>query len=173
MQEMKLMTKIIRIRLVIGFALLFVAPQSVLLAQSARCHLREMHAQLQKANPAYADAMELAQTLSEHGFIIKCVLGSKMDRLFEGMKGAALFRTNRGDFEALFLPKAQTFAEVNVIEQRRDNEYIYSFQGNPKPWPANRMEGPRRTYFLKHANQLLVIDDDQLRARLEEILNSR
>ena len=66
-------------------------------------------AQLSSVDPVYVDAMELARYLIDHGFIVNCVQGSKMQHLFDGQKGAALYRTDRGSFEALFLSKTETF----------------------------------------------------------------
>src|SRR5258705_7565564 len=91
-----------------GVTLLFASP-SVLTGQSEKCNDQDLLAVLQPADKAYSKAMELAETLRAGDFIIKCVLRSKQEGLFEGLEGAALFRTNRGDFEALFLPKEKTF----------------------------------------------------------------
>ncbi|MFY9560404.1 MAG: hypothetical protein WAQ52_09240 [Terriglobales bacterium] len=123
------------------------------------------------ADPAYDDAIELARTLSEHGLTINCVLTSKLGGLLTGLEGAALYRTAEGDFDALFLPKPKTFADLTVIERTLKKGFVYSFAGKPRPWQANRLGSVRRLYFLKHANQLLVLSDDPLRAKLEAILN--
>jgi len=109
--------------------------------------------------------------LRSRGFTVKCVLRSTMEGAFEGLEGAALYRTDRGDFEALFLPKPQTFAGMIVIEEQQNGRYTYSFHGTPRPWPANRVDSPRPISFLWHANHFLVIRDDQLRVKLEEVLN--
>jgi hypothetical protein len=58
---------------------------------------------LAKSDAAYPDAMDLAQTLISHSFIVTCVSPSQMTDTFEGQEGAAVYRTNEGDFEALFL----------------------------------------------------------------------
>ena len=47
---------------------------------------------IKPVDPAYADAMELAETLRAHGFIVECVLQSKTVYIFEGQEGAVLFR---------------------------------------------------------------------------------
>jgi len=59
-----------------------------------------------------------------------------MEGLFAGQEGAALYRTNRGDFETLFLPKSQNFNALQVVERRETGGYVYSFRGSPPPWPA-------------------------------------
>lgn len=104
--------------------------------------------------------MELAQTLGKRHFIVRCVLPSKMTGFFEGEKGAAVYRTDKGSFNALFLSKPQSFDKLSVIERHNNNGYSYHFEGIPKPWPVNRIESLRPIYFLKHSSQLLVIDDD-------------
>ena len=162
---------ILSLNVAIGVALLFAAPQSVLQGRAAHCNPPDTLAFLQAEDPAYVDALELAQTLRNRGFTVKCVLRSKMEGTFEGMEGAALYRTDRGDFEALFLPKPQTFAGLIVIEEQKNGRYTYSFHGTPRSWPANRVDSPHPISFLWHANQFLVIRDDQLRVKIEEVLN--
>jgi hypothetical protein len=152
-------------------AMLFLSPRATTgTAQGSECSTQDLLAVLRPADRAYADAMELAQTLRNHGFAVKCVLQSKMVSLFEGQKGAALYRTNRGDFEALFLPKAQTFA-VQPNEVRKNGRYIYSFAGSPHvtggPWDC-----ARPTFFTQHANQFFTTEDKQLAAQLDKALTS-
>ncbi len=152
-------------------AMLFLLPRTTSAAtQGSECSAQDLLAVLKTDDPAYTDAMELAQVLSNHNFTVKCVLQSKMTRLFEGQKGAALYRTNRGDFEALFLPKTKTFA-VQPIETRENGRYIYSFAGSPHatggPWDC-----ARPTYFSQHANQLFETGDEPLAAALEKTLAS-
>jgi hypothetical protein len=130
--------------------------------QSEKCSDQDLIAVLQPTDKAYSMAMGLAQTLRAGGFTIQCVLRSKKEGLFEGLEGAALFRTSRGDFEAMFLPKQRTFERLRVLERQENGWYIYSFEGDPKPWPANRIESPRRIYFVKHSHILLDISDDVL-----------
>jgi tetratricopeptide (TPR) repeat protein len=134
------------------------------------CSAQDLLAELKANDSAYADAMELAQTLRNRGFIVQCVLQSKMIGFFDGEKGAALYRTNRGDLEGLFLPKTQTFA-VQPIETRKNGRYIYSFAGSPHatggPW-----DSARPTFFVQHANQFLTTWDKQLAAELDKALTS-
>ena len=141
-------------------------------AEPIKCSTADLHALLPVADPAYADAMSLRQTLVSNGFVVHCVLASKMASLFRGEKGAALFRTNRGDFEALFLPQSKDFNGLIVIEQREDDAYVYSFVGEPRPWDANRIEGPGPTFFVHAGNRLLITQNSQTAAVLDQILNS-
>jgi hypothetical protein len=93
-----------------------------------------------------------------------------MESAFEGLEGAALYRTDRGDFEALFLPKAGTFANLAVTERGENGGYVYSFEGRPKPLGTNRLESPRRIYFVKRGNQFLVVFAPGFAAQLEAVL---
>jgi len=131
---------------------------SSLLAQSSDCTGKETQAQLPSVDPVYVDAMELARNLIDQGFIFKCVLGSKMQNLFEGQKGAAFYRTDQGSFDVVFLPKEETFDAVQVVEQRQDNLYAYSFRGIPHS--PGRMESSKKTYFIKWANLLFLLWSD-------------
>jgi hypothetical protein len=67
---------------------------------------------LAKSDAAYPDAMDLARTLISHSFIVTCVSPSQMTDMFEGQEGAAVYRTNEGDFEALFFAKAAEFQQA-------------------------------------------------------------
>jgi len=143
--------------------MLLIALPSFLTGQSEKCSDRDLLAVLQPTDEAYSMAMELAKTLQAEGFIIKCMLRSKMGSMFEGQADAALFRTDRGDFEAMFLPKQKTFEKMIVLEREENGWYVYSFEGDPKPaWTPNRMESPRREYFVQHANLLLETSDGLL-----------
>jgi hypothetical protein len=130
--------------------------------RSAKCSDLDLVAVLQPTDKAYSMAMELAQTLQSKGFTINCILLSKMGGFFEELEGAALFRTNRGDFEALFLPKPKTFERVGILERQENGRYIYSFEGDPKPGSSTGIDSSRRRYFVKHAHMLLDVDDDAL-----------
>jgi hypothetical protein len=155
----------------IFLTILLLSPRTTSAAiQGPECSAQDLLAGLKADDPAYADAMELAQTLRNHGFIVKCVLQSKMIGLFEGEKGAALYRTNRGDFEGLFLPKTQTFA-VQPIETRRNGRYIHSFSGSPHP-TGGPWDSSRPSYFIQHANQFLTTWDEQLATELDKALSA-
>ncbi|SRR6266566_3946369 len=127
--------KVLSILLLICSALLCLGSQSAWGNQQP-CGPEEAQALLPVGNPAYADAVDLVRTLSSRGFVVKCILSSKMEGLFAGQEGAALYRTNRGDFETLFLPKSQNFNALQVVERRETGGYVYSFRGSPPPWPA-------------------------------------
>ena len=129
------------------------------------CTPNDLLAIVKPDDPAYADAMSLARTLQAHGFIVKCVLESKMTHIFEGQKGAALFRTDHGDFEALFLPAPQTFASVEVIDWRENDRFLYSFRGTPSP-TLQRIDSAYPMFFDMHANQLFITTDHQLVASI-------
>jgi len=124
-----------------------------------------------ESEAAYPDAMNLAQTLINHHFTVTCVSPSKMTDTFEGQTGAAVYRTKEGEFEALFLPKPQTFDKLRVIERRDGQRYRYSFEGRPKPWPANLIDSAYRLYFVKHGNELIVAQDRKVASRIKVAIN--
>jgi hypothetical protein len=126
---------------------------------------------LPSANPAYADAMELARTLRSRGFVVKCILLSKEEHMFEGQEGAANFQTDVGAFEALFLPKPETFNTLEIVEQEETGTFIYSFRGSPRSLTGH-WEG-RRVYFVKHRGQYLHTLDKQAAVKLEEAFQAR
>jgi len=156
---------------ILGIGLVLIFCGSFVTAQVTECSPEDTSALLQPTDTVYSDAMELGSTLSEHGFAIRCVLTSKLGPLFKGLEGAALYRTDRGDFDALFLNSPQTFTELKIVERSMKKGFVYSFAGKSRAWAANRLESGRREYFLKHGNQLLILDDDPLRMKLEDALN--
>jgi hypothetical protein len=123
----------------------------------------------------YADAMELKQILESHSFVVWCVFPTKLGSIFQveergvmrsTIEGEANFRTNYGDVDVVFVPTPQTFSDFKINEHRQDGGFLYTFAGAPRVWAVNRFESPRRIYFLKHDNQLLL-SNDALRRRLE------
>ena len=128
---------------------------------------------LAKSDAAYPDAMDLARTLISHSFIVTCVSPSQMTDTFEGQEGAAVYRTNQGDFEALFLPRPQNFNKLRVIERSDGQSYRYSLAGRPEPWPANLIESTFPLYFVKHRNELIVAQDQQVAIRIKGAIGGR
>src|SRR3984893_11460090 len=128
---------------------------------------------LAKSDAAYPDAMDLAQTLISHSFIVTCVSPSQMTDTFEGQEGAAVYRTNEGDFDALFLPKPQNFHKLRVIERYDGQSYRYSFAGRPETWPANLIERTFPLYCVKHRNELIVAQDHQVAIRIQGAIGGR
>lgn len=158
------------------FALLFVNWTLPLPAQSPECPTGE--ALLSPSNPAYSDALELEQSLQNHGISVKCIFPTKLNSVFmvEGngtlqstIEGEVCFRTNYGDLSVVFLPKPQTFADFKITERREGGGYVYRFSGRPRVWAGNRFQfgSAQRIYFLKRENQLFLADN-QLIGRLQE-----
>jgi hypothetical protein len=86
-------------------------------------------------NPVYTDAVELGRTLNARGFLVECILASKMADLFQGQKGAAWFKTNQGIFEVLFLPKSKTFAELKItLKPERNGRFVYIPRGTARSY---------------------------------------
>jgi hypothetical protein len=78
-----------------------------------------------RTDPAYSDAMTLARVLADEDGSASCCIGpSTMNGLFEGEVGAAIYKTSRGVFEALFLPQSQAFDELQIRE-RRDGASLF------------------------------------------------
>src|SRR5262249_33070741 len=135
---------------------------------SQACDPRELaESSLTSTDPVYAETVELTQELENRGHVVRCVLRSTT---FPGQLGAALYRTSRGDFEALFLTKPHTFDSVRLVERQQNGRYLYSFQGIPSSKAT--MDCARRNFFAKHANRLLITQNSmQLAADLGEVLN--
>lgn len=137
------------------------------LAQNNPCDPRAL---LPATDPAYTEAMELAEALSRHSIHVRCVLLSKEAQMFEGQVGAAFFRTDTGDFEALFLRRSQSWDELKVVEEREAGGYSkYYFQGSPKY--SGSWEG-KPVYFVRHRNQFLHSLDRQMVSKLREALQA-
>jgi hypothetical protein len=111
-------------------------------------------------SPVYADATELERMLNNRGFIVDCVRRSKEERLFTSQKGAAWFKTDKGVFEVWFLPKTESFAGLEVIEEPQGNgHYIYSFRGTPRV--SGHIDSSRPIFFLKQGNLLFKVWGDK------------
>src|ERR1700730_7794968 len=146
-------------------------PDSRQAGDSTHCSSNDLLAVLKPDDPVYADALNLARTLQIHGFLIKCVLQSKMIHTFERQKGAALFRTDHGDFEALFLPNTETFDSLESIEQRENGRFLYSFLGSPSPASPHPIDSAYPMFFGKHANRLFITSDSQLAASITKAVS--
>jgi hypothetical protein len=145
-----------RLRVALPVMLLIASVQSSLLAQSSDCTGKAAQAQLSSIDPVYVDAMDLARNLIDHGFIVNCVQASKWGHLFDDQEGAALYRTEQGNFHVLFLPKPETFDAIQVVEQKQGDLYLYSFRGTPHS--PGRLEG--KTDFIRSANLLFIVGSD-------------
>jgi hypothetical protein len=142
-------------------------------ARSQGCSSKELTALLTPTDPVYAESVELTQELENRGYVVRCVLQSKWASFFHGQLGAALYRTSRGDFEALFLTKPQTFDSVRLLERQQNGRYLYSFEGSPRPSSASPIDSNRRTFFAKRSNRFFIAwDSMQLATDLGELLNS-
>jgi hypothetical protein len=139
--------------------------------ESWKCIPREFSARLRFNDPAYTDAVQLSQVLSARGLKVRCVLSSKMAQFFAGQKGAALYRTEHGDFEALFAVRPEDFAGLSVVEQpQRGGLYVYEFYGNPE---VRGLESSRREYFVKHGATFVITRVQQIAASLNAIFGSQ
>lgn len=94
-----------------------------------------------------------------------------MSDVFEGQKGAALFRTDRGDFEALFLPNTETFDSVEPVEWRENDRFRYSFRGRPSPTSLQPLDSACQMFFEKYGNQLFISSKSQLAASIAKAVS--
>lgn len=133
------------------------------------CDPHDLEAALPADNPAYGDAMNVAEKLKSQGLAVKCVGSSTMESLFYGQAGAATCRTSQGDFTALFLPTSQDRSGLKVIRRRQNDLYAYFFRGRPR-LQSTSVEG-RQMYFVRYAN-LFVAFDLEMANRLDKIFNS-
>ena len=147
--------------LALSFGLLLLACPRDLFGQIKLCDQKELEAALPSNSQAYPEAMALSKTLSRHGISVKCILLSTMENTFDGQDGAALYRTDNGDFEVLFLPQPKTFDRLKVIERRDGKRHSYRFQGPPQPWVANLIDSSFRIYFIKNRNMLFVVENNK------------
>ncbi|SRR6266851_2418887 len=153
-----------------SFLALCVASQAKLAAQPLGCPTEASGALMPTSYRAYLDAAELARILSDHNFVVRCICLSLLDGFVPGTKGAALYLTDHGDFDVVFLPKPQTFDAFEIIERHKYGGYEYSFRGSPPK--KGRMLGPRRTHFFKRSNQLFITWDEQTATSLAELIIS-
>ena len=160
-----------------GFSLLLLLLAPRLSAQvtpplsefTSGCRDNERIAILEKTDPAYPHAVDLARSLTSKGIRVECVCASKAPGLFQGQEGAAWFRTDAGIFDSLYLPKGQVF-RVEVVEKPANGCRIYSFRGSPEGRPMEDCGRP--TVFIQHKNVMLLVSGDQpLAERLEKVLN--
>jgi hypothetical protein len=137
------------------------------------CSEEDAKAILPPTHPAYSYAIDLARTLTEKGFTVKCWGESTMVGFFRGTIGGVVYETDRGNIGALFLPKGRVF-HIKVIERRENGLYLYSFSGSPKarsPLPAESAGRP--CYFVQHSNVLFpMLTSQQLATDLDVAFNS-
>lgn len=168
-------------QVVAGLVVFFAVSHLPILAQSTPCPPQS--ALIAPDNPAYADAMDLAKHLEDHGFVIQCIYPTKLGSMFQvvdgdvvrsTVKGEANFTTNYGAFDVIFMPKPQTFADFKITERRKGGGYLYRFTGTPKVLAGDKFSfgTARRNYFLKRENWLFFLGDQALLSRLEQALGS-
>ncbi len=170
------MLKGLSIRLLFVLIVLLAASRLPLCAQSVPCP--PPAALLSSSDPAYADAMEIAQRLQHHDFTVQCVFPTKFGSIFmveengvlvSTIEGEACFSTNFGGVDVIFLPKPQTFADFKITEHRAGGGYIYRFSGTPRVHGGDKFKvgTAGRNYFLKYDNLLFIVGNDRLLARLQ------
>jgi len=154
----------------LGVIAVFLATAAVARSQAHAPQCPADWPRLRPSDSGYFHAVALARLLADGGPRVMCLAPSTMNDMFAGQEGAVLYRTDRGDFEALFLPPSQSFDALRIVERREGSRYLYSFTGQPKPWPANLIDASYPLYFFKHSNRLLVTSDKDLIGQLETVL---
>ena len=119
---------------------------------------------------AYEEAMKFAQLLREHGFTVRSVHRSKMEGFFKGLNKAAFIRTDKGVVEVIFFDDPAGAEKVQVLEQREDERYIYSFNGQPQPKRNDWFSSSHPVYFITHQNYLMLTSEKDLAASLKHTL---
>lgn len=132
------------------------------------CSERDLNKALLPSDHVYSYAVELGAELDRAGLRVRCMLPSKMQRIFHGQAGAAFFRTEEGDLDALFLPRSSSFDHLEISEQLEGGRYLYQFRGVPRS--RVHMDGSRRADFVVYHNVLLLVPDDH---PLAETLRSK
>lgn len=132
------------------------------------CSDRDLNNALLPGDHVYSYAVGLGAELDRVGVRVRCMLPSKMHRIFDGQAGAAFFRTEEGDLDALFLPRSSSFDRVEISEQVEAGRYRYQFRGAPRS--RVHMDGSRRADFVVYHNVLLIVFDDH---PLAETLRSK
>ena len=124
------------------------------------------------SSPVYVEAENLAQKLRPAGIQVRCIRRSKEENLFDGQAGAAWFKTDQGTFEAWFLPEAESFSNLQVIERSESNgRFVYSFQGTPEI--KTTFDSSKRIWFIKQRNILFEVwGESELAARIRSGLRN-
>lgn len=127
--------------------------------------------QLKPESVAYESAMEFAQFLNSKGVIVQSVHDSKLNGFFRGLNQAAFFRTDKGIIEVIFFPEPTGAEKIRVTEQRRAEQYLYTFEGQPHPNPpGDTINASRPMYFLMHRNWFIVLNSRELYDTLQHAL---
>jgi hypothetical protein len=133
------------------------------------CSPREIRlGSLTASDPAYNSAMQLATILRNHGVVVQCVLRSKMAHFLPHQVGARLFRTDHGDFEALFRPEKRNFDDVHISGGPAKAGYAYLLK-DAQGRLLRAMEGGP-VFFLKDGNLLFISFQKQTAATLKTAL---
>lgn len=156
-------------RVALGFLVVYVISRATLAAEPLECPAESSGSLMEASYPAYTDAAQLSQELSAHGYVVGCIARSVFEASMPITKGAALYITNRGAFDVIFVPKPQTFEALEIIERQKKGSYTYEFRGTPR---FTRQMAPKKTYFFKQSNRLFIAFDKQTAASIAEFLSS-
>jgi hypothetical protein len=155
---------------------LFCAP--ALFARTQPCPAAQVL--ITPANRVYADVQALAGVLRAHGFAVLCIFPSKLGSMFQiddggtmrsTIEGEAVYLTNYGEIDVVFVPRPQDFSRFTITEKPEKSGHMYLLAGTPHV-VNNQFGSAYPEYFLKHENELLIVDAKHLRDRLERVLQA-
>jgi hypothetical protein len=143
------------VRVVLSTCLFLTIVANALAQSTDPCNNHELR-RAWESDPIYTEAMELARTLENRGFVVECVRSSKQAAFFEGEKGAAWYKTKQGVFEVLFLPVSQNFEGLQIVaESKPGDRHTYVFRGAPHI--STTMDSAKPMVFIKHKNLLFEV----------------
>lgn len=119
------------------------------------CSQRDSVGLLSRADPAFPDAQAFRRFLSQHGFVVSCVIRSIFASFLWSAPEAA-FLTDRGDIEVRFFPPPDGAESVQIEEQRSGSVWRYTFP--PHAGASDTMYASRQ-YFIKSRRWLIMVDD--------------
>ena len=129
---------------------------------------------LRPGDSTFGDAEVLRKLLTEHGFVVHCVIRSTFASFGAsalGTRREAAFLTSRGDFEMLFFPPPAGAERVQVKEERAGSGWRYSFP--PRSGPGDTIYAARRQYFVRSRRWFIVVQDSSLATELRGVLPRR
>jgi hypothetical protein len=127
---------------------------------------------LQPTDVAYADAMEFARFLKDHGLAVRSVHRSHLESFFQGIEKAAFFRTNKGVVEVAFFPGLLDAEKVSVTYSKNESEAVphrYKVEGQPSSG-GGVIEAAYPVYFTMHKSWYIVTSESELDAVLKRAL---
>ena len=113
-------------------------------------------------------ATQFVQTLSDAGWIIEQVAGSKFNGGMMGTEKAAWVKTDRGVLEVLFFENREEVQQIQIKEEADStptyHKYTVTRGSESHPW-----QGRLPVYFTKYRTMLIVSCDQRLADALNKL----